>query len=103
MTTILGIDIGGTGIKGAPVDLEKGTFTEDRLRIPTPPGGSPGDVAQVVGEIAAHFDTTGPIGCTFPAVMQRGVALTAANVDNSWIGTDAEALFEHVRCSDRSP
>ncbi len=96
MTTILGIDIGGTGIKGAPVDLEQGTFTEDRFRIPTPAGGSPGDIAQVVGEIAAHFDVSGPIGCTFPAVMQRGVALTAANVDNSWIGTDAEALFEHV-------
>jgi polyphosphate glucokinase len=94
MTTILGIDIGGTGIKGAPVDLDKGTLAADRLRIPTPPGGSPGDVAKVVGEIVAHFDTTGPVGCTFPAVMQHGVALTAANVDKSWIGTDAQALFE---------
>jgi polyphosphate glucokinase len=94
MTTILGIDIGGTGIKGAPVDLDKGTLAADRFRIPTPPGGSPGDVAKVVGEIVAHFDTTGPVGCTFPAVMQHGVALTAANVDKSWIGTDAQALFE---------
>ena len=94
MTTILGIDIGGTGIKGAPVDLDKGTLAADRFRIPTPPGGSPGDVANVVGEIVAHFDTTGPVGCTFPAVMQHGVALTAANVDKSWIGTDAQALFE---------
>lgn len=94
MTTILGIDIGGTGIKGAPVDLDKGTLAADRFRIPTPPGGSPGDVARVVGEIVAHFDTTGPVGCTFPAVMQHGVALTAANVDTSWIGTDAQALFE---------
>ena len=94
MTTILGIDIGGTGIKGAPVDLDKGTLAADRFRIPTPPGGSPGDVARAVAEIVAHFDTTGPIGCTFPAVMQHGVALTAANVDKSWIGTDAQALFE---------
>jgi polyphosphate glucokinase len=94
MTTILGIDIGGTGIKGAPVDLDKGTLAADRFRIPTPAGGSPGDVAKVVAEIAAHFDTTGPIGCTFPAVMRHGVALTAANVDKSWIGTDAQALFE---------
>ncbi len=94
MTTILGIDIGGTGIKGAPVDLDQGTLAADRFRIPTPPGGSPGDVAKVVGEIVAHFDTTGPVGCTFPAVMQHGVALTAANVDKSWIGTDAQALFE---------
>jgi polyphosphate glucokinase len=96
MTTILGIDIGGTGIKGAPVDVENGTFTADRLRIPTPAGGSPGDIARVVGQIVDHFETTGPVGCTFPAVMQRGVALTAANVDKSWIGTDAEALFESV-------
>src|SRR6478609_3038700 len=94
MTTILGIDIGGTGIKGAPVDVETGSFTADRLRVPTPSGGSPADVARVVGEIVAHFDTVGPIGCTFPAVVQRGVALTAANVDPLWIGTDAEALFE---------
>jgi polyphosphate glucokinase len=97
MTTILGIDIGGTGIKGAPVDLERGDLAADRLRIPTPAGGSPGDVAKVVGEIVANFgDVTGPVGCTFPAVMQRGVALTAANVDTSWIGTDAPALFEGV-------
>jgi polyphosphate glucokinase len=97
MTTILGIDIGGTGIKGAPVDLERGDLAADRLRIPTPPGGSPTDVAKVVGEIVANFgDVTGPVGCTFPAVMQRGVALTAANVDQSWIGTDAPALFEEV-------
>jgi polyphosphate glucokinase len=94
MTTILGIDIGGTGIKGAPVDLEAGALAGDRFRIPTPEGGSPGDVAKVVGEIVANFETTGPIGCTFPAVMQRGVALTASNVDTSWIGTDAQALFE---------
>jgi polyphosphate glucokinase len=94
MTTLLGIDIGGTGIKGAPVDLVKGTLAADRLRIPTPEGGSPGDVAKVVAEIVSHFDTTGPVGCTFPAVMHHGVALTAANVDKSWIGTDAEALFE---------
>jgi polyphosphate glucokinase len=94
MTTILGIDIGGTGIKGAPVDLDKGTLAADRFRIPTPPGGSPGDVARVVGEIVAHFDTTGPVGCTLPAVMRHGVALTAANVDMAWIGTDAQALFE---------
>ena len=94
MTQAFGIDIGGTGIKGAPVDVETGSFTADRLRVPTPSGGSPADVARVVGEIVAHFDTVGPIGCTFPAVVQRGVALTAANVDPLWIGTDAEALFE---------
>ena len=90
----LGIDIGGSGIKGAPVDLDAGRFTQDRLRIPTPEGGEPDDVAKVVAEIVAHFpDVDGPVGCTFPAVMSNGVALTAANVDSSWIGTDAQALF----------
>jgi polyphosphate glucokinase len=91
----LGIDIGGSGIKGAPVDLDAGKFAQDRLRIPTPEGGKPADVAKVVAEIVAHFpDVDGPVGCTFPAVMSDGVALTAANVDTSWIGTDAQALFE---------
>jgi polyphosphate glucokinase len=91
----LGIDIGGSGIKGAPVDLDAGVFAQDRLRIPTPEGGKPADVARVVAEIVAHFpDVDGPVGCTFPAVMNNGVALTAANVDDSWIGTDAQALFE---------
>jgi polyphosphate glucokinase len=94
MTTVLGIDIGGTGIKGAPVDVEKGELVADRLRIPTPEGGSPGDVARVVAEIVAHFDTTGPVGCTFPAVVQHGIARTAANVDQSWIGTNAQDLFQ---------
>ena len=93
----LGIDIGGSGIKGAPVDLDTGTFAQDRLRIPTPDGGRPDDVARVVAEIVAHFpDVDGPVGCTFPAVMSNGVALTAANVDSSWIGTDAQPLFEQA-------
>lgn len=93
----LGIDIGGSGIKGAPVDLDAGTFAQDRLRIPTPDGGRPADVARVVAEIVAHFpDVDGPVGCTFPAVMSNGDALTAANVDTSWIGTDAQELFRET-------
>jgi polyphosphate glucokinase len=93
----LGIDIGGSGIKGAPVDLDAGRFAQERLRIPTPEGGKPADVARVVAEIVASFpEVDGPIGCTFPAVMSDGVALTAANVDRSWIGTDARTLFEDV-------
>lgn len=91
---ILGIDIGGSGIKGALVDIEKGEFTTERHRIPTPEGAKPDDVAQVVAEIVQHFDYQGAIGCTFPAIMKKGVAHSAANVDESWIGTDAQTLFQ---------
>jgi polyphosphate glucokinase len=100
MTTLLGIDIGGTGIKGAPVDTDKGELTAERHRILTPHPATPDAVAQVVGELVSHFAWTGPIGCTFPAVMKRGVALTAANVDPGWIGIDAAATFAK-RTSDR--
>ncbi|MCY4464346.1 MAG: ROK family protein [Chloroflexi bacterium] len=91
---ILGIDIGGSGIKGAIVDIDKGDFVGDRLRIPTPQPSNPQSVAKVVAKISTHFDWDAPIGCTFPAVVKRGVTLTAANVDNSWIGTDAAALLQ---------
>jgi polyphosphate glucokinase len=88
-----GIDIGGTGIKGAPVDIATGKLTQDRLRIPTPQPAKPHAVADVVKEVLDHFGWTGPFGCTFPAVVQHGVVRTAANVHHSWIGTDAAALF----------
>jgi polyphosphate glucokinase len=93
MTTVLGIDVGGTGIKGAPVDIATGALLADRHRILTPQPATPAAVSTVVGEVAAHFDWKGPVGATFPAVMKRGVATTAANVDRSWIGTDAAAAF----------
>jgi len=90
-----GIDIGGSGIKGAPVDLKKGVFADDRLRIPTPQPATPDAVARTVGEIVDSFDLDEdvPIGVTFPAVMLHGVAQSAANVDDSWIGTNAQELF----------
>jgi polyphosphate glucokinase len=93
MTTVLGIDVGGTGIKGAPVDTRTGQLLADRHRILTPQPATPDAVAEVVTELAGFFDWTGPAGATFPAVIKRGVAHTAANVDESWIGTDAGALF----------
>jgi polyphosphate glucokinase len=94
MTHVLGIDIGGTGIKGAPVDTATGKLLADRYRIPTPQPATPKAVAKVVGEIAAFFDwTDSAAGATFPAVMKHGVACTAANVDRSWIGADAAKLF----------
>lgn len=91
-----GIDIGGSGIKGAPVDLAAGGFREDRLRIPTPQPSTPAAVAETVSTLVGHFaDRSGrlPIGVTFPAVIQHGVARTAANVDGAWVGTDVDALL----------
>ena len=96
---ILGIDIGGTGIKGALVDTETGALLASRHRIPTPEGAKPRPVARVVGELAAHFGWQGPVGCGFPAVVRQGVIYTAANIHKSWIGTNVEALFtEAAKC-----
>jgi polyphosphate glucokinase len=91
----LGIDIGGSGIKGAPVNLDTGQFAEDRKRIATPQPSTPEAVADVVVEIAKHFGgkSSAPVGITVPAVVVRGQARTAANIDSSWIGTDAESLL----------
>ncbi len=93
MTTVLGVDIGGTGIKGAPVDTRSGQLLADRHRILTPHPATPDAVTEVVVELAKFFDWTGPTGATFPAVVKNGVARTAANVDQAWIGTDAAAMF----------
>jgi polyphosphate glucokinase len=96
---ILGIDIGGTGIKGAPVDTDKGVFLEERFRIPTPQPSEPEAVANVVNEIVRHFDWKSAIGCTFPAIVKGGTVWSAANVDHSWIGTDAQKLLrKETRC-----
>ena len=93
MATLLGIDIGGTGIKAAPVDVKTGALLAPRERILTPHPATPDAVVKVVAELFQHFDWTGPAGATFPAVIKDGVARTAANVDQSWIGTDAASLF----------
>lgn len=89
----LGIDIGGSGIKGAVVDTEKGELVNERLRIPTPQPSTPEAVALVVKELVARHEWTGPIGCTFPAIIRRGVAHSAANVDKGWIGMNVETLI----------
>jgi len=93
---ILGIDIGGSGIKGAPVDLKTGKLLDERHRIPTPEPSSPQKVAKTIKELVKHFNWKGPVGCGFPAVVQGGVVKTAANIDKSWIGTDARKLFSEV-------
>src|SRR5918992_1039909 len=90
---VLGIDIGGSGIKGAPVDLTAGRFARDRVRIETPRPAAPKAVADVVRTVVGHFDWSGPVGVTFPGVVAGGIARSAANVDKRWIGLDADALF----------
>jgi polyphosphate glucokinase len=88
-----GIDIGGTGIKGAPVDLATGKLVTDRKKIATPHPATPEGVTEVVKEVAQSFGWTGVVGATFPGVVVNGTIRTAANVDKSWIGTDAAGLF----------
>lgn len=88
-----GIDIGGTGIKGAIVDVRTGTLVTERIRIPTPQPATPDAVAEVVAQLVSDAGWTGQVGATFPAVVQHGVAKSAANVDPSWIGTDIDKLF----------
>ncbi len=91
---VLGIDIGGSGIKGAPVNIMTGEMLAERHRIPTPDPSTPAAVAEVIGDMARHWEWRGPIGCTFPAVVHNRIIKTAANVDKSWIGVNAVELFE---------
>ena len=92
-----GIDFGGTGIKGAPVDLERGDFAAVRVRITTPKPATPAAIAAVIGELLDHFpESTGAVGVTVPAVVRHGVAGSAANIDPAWVGTDADALFSEA-------
>jgi polyphosphate glucokinase len=93
---LLGIDIGGSGVKGAVVDTRKGVFVTDRLRLATPQPATPEAVAGVVGQIVDHLDWRGPAGITFPGVVTKGVIHTAANLEPSWIGVDAESVFSDV-------
>ncbi|MCU0496102.1 MAG: ROK family protein [Anaerolineae bacterium] len=91
---ILGIDIGGSGIKGAVVDVTTGQFTQERYRVDTPQPSSPDAIANAVANVIEYFQWRSLVGCTFPAVVKQGVMQTAANVDPSWIGTNGQQLFE---------
>ncbi len=93
---ILGIDIGGTGIKGAPVDPQNGTLLADRYRLVTPKGAKPGPMAEVVKQVAQQFDWHAPVGCGFPAVIRNGVAESAANINEKWIGINVAQLFSQA-------
>jgi polyphosphate glucokinase len=88
-----GVDIGGTGIKGAPVDLASGQLTRERVRVPTPHPATPKAVAATVADVLKQCQWEGDAGATFPAVIKSGVACTAANVDEAWIGTDVAGVL----------
>lgn len=90
---VLGIDIGGTTLKGALVDVRTGTIIGEKLSLPTPRPAVPEAMASQVESIVRHFAWTGPLGCGFPAAMRRGVACTAANIDPSCRGTNFEEVF----------
>lgn len=90
---VLGIDIGGTGIKGAPVNTLNGELIAERFRIPTPENATPQAVADVVARIADHFNWNGHIGCTVPARVEHGLVRTAANIHKAWIDAQVDSLF----------
>jgi len=90
---VLGLDIGGSGIKGALINVQTGELTSERFRLPTPEEAWPEDVAEVVNRVVKHFSYTGILGAGFPAVVHHGVAYSAANVHESWIGTDVSRLL----------
>ena len=93
---LLGIDFGGSGIKGALVDTETGQLLTDRHRIVTPQPATPMAVAQTINELVRHFDHKGSLGVGFPALIQNGVAKSASNIDKSWVNINAELLFSEV-------
>src|SRR5215475_3544287 len=91
--SVIGIDIGGSGIKGATVDLDAGELTVERVRLPTPMPSTPDAVAAVATEVLDQLGGDGPIGLTLPCVITNGTVRTAANIDPGWIGINAVDLF----------
>ena len=93
MAGVLGIDIGGTGVKAAPVDVATGRLLAERVKLPTPSPAVPDQVAEVIGQLIDQFGWSGPVGVTFPGVVSGGIIRTAANLDRAWIGIDAVRFF----------
>ncbi len=93
---ILGIDIGGSGIKGAMVDITTGKMLTERFRIPTPPSRKPKEMAAVVAQIVKHFNYNGPVGCGFPTVIKHGICNSQGNLHKQWKGVNAEKLFSET-------
>ena len=93
---VLGIDIGGTGIKGAPVELPLGEILAEHLHLPTPQPATPGAVTAAIKKMIQHFQFSGPVGAGFPGVMRKGVVETAVNLSPSWVGKNAEKIFKQA-------
>lgn len=91
---VLGIDIGGSGIKGAPVELPSGEILAEQLHLPTPRPATPGAVVGAIKKMIQHFQFSGPVGAGFPGVIRQGVVETAVNLSPSWVGKNAEKLFQ---------
>jgi polyphosphate glucokinase len=97
---VLGLDIGGTGIKGAIVDTNSGELIAERFRLLTPIPATPDGVVATTAKVVKHFDWKGPAGCGFPAAIRGGVSCTAANIAKEWIGVNvAEALSDATGCA----
>lgn len=93
---ILGIDIGGSGMKGALVDIETGELTTERFRIPTPKSRKPKDMAKTFKAIVDHFNYEGPIGCGFPTITKHGICKSTGNLNKQWLNVDIKTLFSEV-------
>lgn len=91
-----GIDIGGSGMKAATVDLDTGELVTERFRIDTPQPATPEAMADVVVDLVRHHEWTGSVGCAFPAVVRNGVVESAANIDESWLSVDADQVFSEA-------
>ena len=96
MSHVLGIDIGGSGMKAAPVDTVTGEMVGDKHRIVTPKPATPDAMAEVARQLVSHFEWTGPVGIGFPGVVKGGVICTAANLDDSWVGVNGDELFTGI-------
>lgn len=90
---LMGVDVGATGFKGGLVDIDKGEMTTERLRFDTPAPATPEHMAQTFKQLVDHFEYRGPVGVGFPAIVRRGVARSAANIDGSWVGTSISGIF----------
>ena len=96
MREILGIDVGGSGIKGALVDVESGTLLTDRHRVKTPRPATPGAMSEAIKQLGGEFDYKGPVGCCFPTIVVDGQAKSKSNLDEAWLNVQIDETFSHA-------